>query len=107
MLENKKKDAKKSYKSTTINLPSFIFKGKLPIHIENHNGNTPAKYKQFEILKKRFKNFNNIKIKHNTVDDAACYQKEVVEFILEKARYFYIINISFQNFDKRGCEIKD
>jgi hypothetical protein len=48
VLENKKNDAKKSYKNTQAYHPNFAFILRLPVHIENHNGNTPAKHKQFE-----------------------------------------------------------
>ena len=49
VLENEKHDATKSYKGTDAYHPNFIFIRRLPIHIENHNGNTPAKYKQLEL----------------------------------------------------------
>jgi len=42
VLENKKQDAKKSYKNTSAYHPCFAFIERLPVHIENHNGNTPA-----------------------------------------------------------------
>jgi len=56
VFENKKQDAKKSYKNTSAHHPSFSFIGRLPVDIETHNGNTPDKYKQIETLKRRFKN---------------------------------------------------
>jgi len=108
VLENKKQDAKKSYKNTNAYHPNFSFIGRNPIHIENHNGNTPAKYRQIETLKRCFKNLNanEIKIEHFRADSAS-YQKEVVEFVSENARNFYIRNISSQNFIKRCGKIKD
>jgi hypothetical protein len=94
VLENEKQDAKKSYKNSNAYHPNFAFIGRLPIHIENHNGNTPAKYKQFETLERCFNNLkdNNIEIEHFRADSAS-YQKEVIEFISENAQYFYIRNI--------------
>ena len=108
MLENEKQDAKKSYKNTNGYHPNFSFIGRLPVHIENHNGNTPAKYKQLETLKRCFKNLkdNDIKIEHFR-GDSASYQKEVLEFLSENAQYFYIRNISSQNFISRCGKIKD
>lgn len=49
VLENEKPDATKNYKRTDPYHPNFIFIRRLPIHIENHNGNTPAKYMQLEL----------------------------------------------------------
>jgi hypothetical protein len=108
VLENEKQDAKKSYKNTKAYHPNFAFIGRLPVHIENHNGNTPAKYKQLETLERCFKNLkdNNIEIEHFR-GDSASYQKEVIEFIGENAQYFYIRNMSSQNFTSRCGKIKD
>jgi Transposase DDE domain group 1 len=108
VLENDKQDAKKSYKNTKAYHPNFAFIGRLPVHIENHNGNTPAKYKQLETLERCFKNLkeSNIKIAHFR-GDSASYQKEVIEFVSENANYFYIRNINSQEFISRCGKIKD
>ena len=108
VLENKKQDAKKSYKNTKAYHPNFAFIGRLPVHIENHNGNTPAKYKQFETLERCFKNLsdNQIKIEHFRADSAS-YQKEVIELVSQKATNFYIRNISSQKFISLCGKIKD
>jgi hypothetical protein len=108
VLENEKQDAKKSYKNTKAYHPNFAFIGRLPVHIENHNGNTPARYKQFETLQRCFKNLNQsaIKIEHFRADSAS-YQKEVVELVSENATNFYIRNISSQNFITRCGKITD
>ena len=108
VLENDKQDAKKSYKSTKAYHPNFAFIGRLPVHIENHNGNTPARYKQFETLERCFNNLksNNIEIEHFRADSAS-YQKEVIEFLNKKACYFYIRNISSQNFINQCGKIQD
>ena len=99
VLENEKQDATKSYKGSNAYHPNFIFIRRLPIHIENHNGNTPAKYKQLETLKRCFNNLkdNNIEIEHFRADSAS-YQQEVIEFLSENVQYFYIRNICSQNF---------
>jgi hypothetical protein len=108
VLETEKQDATKSYKNTKAYHPNFAFIGPLPVHIENHNGNTPAKYKQLETLQRCFKNLkdNEIEIEHFR-GDSASYQKEVIEFIGQNAHYFYIRNISSQNFISQCGKIKD
>jgi Transposase DDE domain group 1 len=107
VLENDKQDTKKSYKNTKAYHPNFAFIGKLPIHIENHNGNTPAKYKQKETLERCFNNLNsnNIKIEHFRADSAS-YQKEVVELVVENAQNFYIRNINSAKFNTQCGKIK-
>lgn len=98
VVENEKQDAKKSYKMTYGYHPGFAFIGKLPVHIENRNGNTPAKYGQETILEKCFKNLddNQINIEHYR-GDSASYQKGVVRF-LENRCYFYIRNSNSLSF---------
>jgi len=107
VLENQKQDAKKSYKNTKAYHPNFAFIGKLPVHIENHNGNTPAKYKQKQTLDRCFKNLNNnnIKIEHFRADSAS-YQKEVVELVVENSENFYIRNINSTKFNTQCGKIK-
>jgi hypothetical protein len=80
----------------------------LPVHIENHNGNTPAKYKQKETLERCFNNLNinNIKIEHFRADSAS-YQKEVVELVAENAENFYIRNINSAKFNTQCGKIKN
>jgi hypothetical protein len=108
VIENDKQDAKKSYKNTKGYHPSFAFIGRLPIHIENHNGNTPAKYQQKETLERCFKNLkdNKISIEHFRAD-AASYQKEVIQLVEQNSTYFYIRNISSDSFSKHCNEIQD
>lgn len=103
-----KQDATKSYKGSNAYHPNFAYIRRLPIHIENHNGNTPAKYKQLETLERCFKNLkdSNIEIEHFR-GDSASYQQEVIEFLSENVQYFYIRNISSQNFISRCGKIKD
>jgi hypothetical protein len=108
VLENQKQDAKKSYKNTNGYHPNFSFIGRLPVHIENHNGNTPSKYKQLETIKRCFKNVKDNEICiENYRGDSASYQKEVIEFLSENIQYFFIRNISSQNFISRCGKIKD
>jgi hypothetical protein len=99
VLENKKQDAKKSYKKKRAYHPCFAFIERLPVHIENHNGNTPAKYQQKETLERCFKNLKNnkINIEHFRADSAS-YQKEVIKLVENNTSHFYIRNISSQHF---------
>jgi hypothetical protein len=107
VVETEKQDAKKSYKKTNGYHPNFAFIGRLPVHIENHNGNTPAKYKQSETLKRCFDNLdaNKVKIGHFRADSAS-YQQSVVELVSQRATCFYIRNVNSESFRKHCALIK-
>ena len=64
--ENEKQDAAYTYKHSKGYHPNMAFIGRVPVHIENRNGNTPAKYQQKETLERCFDNLktHNIKIKN-------------------------------------------
>lgn len=91
VVATEKQDAKMSYKMLKGYHPNIAFIGRLPVHLENHNGNTPAKYAQEETLKRCFDNLdsNGIKIA-NFRADSASYQKEVIELVSQRATYFYV-----------------
>ena len=100
--ENEKQDAQYTYKHSKGYHPGIAFIGRIPVHIENRNGNTPACFEQKEILQRCFDNLHkhNIRIKHFRAD-AASYQKAVVELAEKNADYFYIRMMDFE--DIREC----
>jgi Transposase DDE domain group 1 len=99
VIANEKQDANKSYKGDNAYHPGFGFIGRLPIHIENRNGNTPAKHRQVQILESCFDNLDahQIKIAHFR-GDSASYQQKVLELLAQRATYFYIRNINSAGF---------
>jgi len=107
IVATEKQDAKMSYKMIKGYHPNFAFIGRLPVHIENHNGNTPAKYAQAETLKRCFDNLDShqIKIEHFRADSAS-YQKEVIDLVSEKTSNFYIRITDFAGIRKRCGEIE-
>jgi hypothetical protein len=108
VIENQKQDAKLSYKMVKGYHPNIAFIGRLPIHIENHNGNTPAKYGQKETLERCFDNLDKhgIKIEHFRAD-AASYQKEVFELVTKRAKNFYIRMMDFEDIRVQCGKITD
>jgi hypothetical protein len=103
-VETEKQDARKNYKKTNGYHPNFAFIGRLPVHIENHNGNTPAKYKQSETLERCFNNLdaNGVKTGHFRADSAS-YQQSVVELVTTdrpKENHLYL-TFSFIGFAKQ------
>ncbi len=99
VIANNKQDALNSYKGDKAYHPGFGFINHLPIHIENHNGNTPAKYRQVQTLENCFDNLeaHQIKITHFRADSAS-YQQKVLELVAHRATYFYIRNINSAGF---------
>ncbi|MEK7379323.1 MAG: transposase, partial [Candidatus Binatota bacterium] len=100
--ENEKQDAEYTYKHCKGYHPGMAFIGRTPVHIENRNGNTPARYGQKETLQRCVDTLQkyNIKIK-NFRADAASYQKEVIELAEINAQFFYIRMMDFE--DIREC----
>lgn len=93
IIENKKYDAALSYKKTKGYQPGIAFIGRNAVHLENHNGNTPAAYRQKEILTQCLDNLkdNDINIAYFRADSAS-YQKEVIELMNRKKIRFFIRN---------------
>lgn len=94
--ENEKQDALYTYKHCKGYHPGLAFIGRVPVHIENRNGNTPARFQQKETLQRCFANLkkHNIKIK-NFRGDSASYQEYVIEEAEINADYFYIRMLDF------------
>ena len=99
VVPTEKQDAKKSYKKTYGYHPGIAFVNDLPVHIENRNGNTPARYGQKDLLSECF---DNLKSRDITIakyrGDSASYQKNVVDFLEEKNCIFYIRNVNSGSF---------
>lgn len=108
IIENDKQDAQYTYKHTKGYHPCLTFIGRIPIHIENHNGNTPARYGQQETLQRCFANLKkqNVRIK-NFRGDAASYQKGVIEEVEANTQYFYIRMQDFEGIRERCGQIKE
>lgn len=98
IIENDKQDAQYTYKHSKGYQPGIAFIGRIPVHIENRNGNTPARYEQKETLQRCFDNLAkyHVKIK-NFRADAASYQKEVIELAEKHTQYFYIRMMDFED----------
>lgn len=96
VIPTEKQDARMSYKKELAYHPNISFIGRLPVHIENHNGNTPARYQQKETLERCFDNLdkNGVRVDYFRADSASC-QADVFELIEKRGKYFYIRMIDF------------
>jgi len=108
IIENDKQDAQYTYKKNKGYQPGFAFIGRIPIHIENRNGNTPASYQQKETLERCFGNLakEGIRIK-NFRADAASYQEDVIALAEKNAEHFYIRMKDSASIRERCAEVDD
>ena len=106
--ENQKQDALYTYKHSKGYHPNLAFIDRIPVHIENHNGNTPARYQQKQTLERCFKNLakSAIKIK-NFRGDSASYQKEVIELAATQAEFFFIRMMDFEDIREYCGEVEN
>ena len=108
VIENNKQDAKKSYKKTKAYHPGFAFIGRLAVHIENRNGNTPAKFRQYEVLKSCLDNLEEAGIKIDKFrGDCASYQEEVIKLLSERVGSLFIRHMNSAGFYTLCGEIEN
>lgn len=107
VVENRKQDAKLSYKKVKGYHPNIAFIGRIPVHIENHNGNTPARFEQFQTLERCFENLtkHNIKVEHFRADSAS-YQMGVINAMETWVKFFYIRMMDFEDIRQACAGIK-
>lgn len=108
VIENEKQDARFSYKKTKAYHPGFAFIGRIPVHIENRNGNTPASYEQKETIGHCLANLNKEGIPISAFrGDNASYQKEVIELLDKQGIRFYIRMQDFKGIRATFAALKD
>lgn len=108
VIATEKQDAKMSYKGFKGYHPNIAFVGRIPVHIENHNGNSPARFGQAETLKRCFANLDQHEIEiENFRADSASYQKEVIDLVSQKAKNFYIRITDFAGIRRHCSEIEN
>jgi len=89
--ENSKADNAINYKGTESYYPVIASINKLPIYMQNRNGNTPESYHQLEVISKSFAQCEEAGIQVGRFRaDACCYEKKTVEFLESKAVQYYI-----------------
>ena len=91
VIPTQKQDAKNTYKNEKGYHPNIAFINRNPVHIENHNGNTPAVYKQRETLERAFVSLekNGVGIDSFRADSASC-QAEVFDIVEKNCNYFFV-----------------
>ncbi len=91
VIATEKYDAKKTYKKCEGYQPGVASIGKLIVYVEGRNGNSQAKYQQTQTLQRTFSllDTQGVNIKRFRADSAS-YQKDVIDLVTHKGRYFYI-----------------
>jgi hypothetical protein len=91
IIENTKKDNAITYKKSQGYYPVVCSINKLPVYMQNRNGNTPENYDQKAVIESALQQCAHHQI---TVSwfraDASCYQKDLVDY-LEKEQIHYSI----------------
>jgi hypothetical protein len=91
ILENTKNDNAFTYKQTQGYYPVVCSINKLPVYMQNRNGNTPESYGQKDIIKKAIDNCSAEGISINAFRADACgYQKETIEYLEAENITYYI-----------------
>lgn len=89
--ENTKNDNAFTYKQTEGYYPVVCSIDKLPVYMQNRNGNTPEGYGQKEIIKQAIVNCRKEGISINAFRaDACAYQKDTIEYLETKDITYYI-----------------
>jgi hypothetical protein len=108
VIATEKYDAKKTYKKCDGYQSGIATIGKHIVYIEGRNGNSPAKYKQNETLRRTFSllESDNIKVKRFRADSAS-YQKEIIELCTQKTMRFYIRATRCASMEQQIGKIED
>lgn len=107
VLENEKQDSMYSYKKTRAYHPGIAFIGRIPVYLENHNGNTPAKYQQAESLSCCLSMLDKYKVGVARFRaDSAAYQKDIFELMEKRCVNFYIRMMDFDDIRRECGQIK-
>lgn len=89
--ENTKNDNAFTYKQTEGYYPVVCSVNKLPVYMQNRNGNTPESYDQKNIIQTAIDNCRQKDIAiHAFRADACCYQKDTIDYLESENITYYI-----------------
>ncbi len=82
IIENSKPDNATTYKYSEGYYPVVCSINKLPVYLQNRNGNTPESYNQKSIIATALEQCTAHKIPVNKFRaDACCYEKKTIEYL--------------------------
>lgn len=90
-VENTKPDSAFTYKQTEGYYPVICSINKMPVYMQNRNGNTPESYGQGSIIRKALENCRSHGI-HITKfrADACCYEQATIQYLESEGITYYI-----------------
>ena len=91
VVKNTKNDNAFTYKKSEGYYPVICSINKLPVYMQNRNGNTPESYNQTAIIQAAVEECrcHNITINRFRAD-AGCYEKKLVEYLEQQSIIYYI-----------------
>ncbi len=91
IVENTKVDNARNYKQTEGYYPVVLSINKLPVYIQNRNGNTPESYDQLNLIRKTVTRCEELGLQLKKFRaDACCYQKDSIEYLELNGLTYYI-----------------
>lgn len=91
IVENTKKDAKCNYKHSYSYYPVVCSINKLPVWMQNRNGNTPESYSQLTIIANAMTTCNQagVQVKKFRAD-ACCYEENTIVYLEKEEVTYYV-----------------
>jgi hypothetical protein len=91
IVENTKKDNACNYRQTRSYYPVVCSINKLPVYMQNRNGNTPESYGQLSIVQQAIVHCQALQLKVAKFRaDACCYEQKTLEWLEENHVLYYI-----------------
>lgn len=91
IVKNTKTDNARNYKYTDSYYPVVLSIQKLPVYIQNRNGNTPESYGQLNLITKTVNQCRSLGLKLKKFRaDACCYEKQTIEYLEQSGLTYYI-----------------
>jgi Transposase DDE domain group 1 len=91
IVENTKPDNTCNYKQTQSYYPVILSIKKLPVFIQNRNGNTPESYDQLNLIRKTVIRCEALSLQLKKFRaDACCYEKDTIEYLEQNGFTYYI-----------------
>lgn len=91
IVENTKPDSLQNYKHSCSYYPVMFSILKLPVYLQNRNGNTPEQYGQLLLLKKAVEQCRGLSLQLKKFRaDASCYEKDTIAWLEQNGFTYYI-----------------
>lgn len=91
IVKNTKSDSRITYKQTEGYYPVVCSIDRLPVYMQNRNGNTPENYAQLSVIEAALNNCRKENIRIDSFRaDACCYERKTIELLESRNITYYI-----------------